>query len=144
MRYAANFTGQTNFSDGNQIIRNRHFPIRRCNCQYYWQVCAQFRRLKQRRWESPELSLAFGLSVGSFMLQSFLLIVGVYDPNFQRVIFWCFYALSILMLLGALELEGHTPDDWVSRLLNKFIHFCAPPFVLVWNWVERLISPLRR
>lgn len=88
---------------------------------YYWQVCAQFRRLKRRRWESPELRLAFRLSVGSFMLQSFLLIVGIYDPNFQRIVFWCFYALSILLLIAALELEGHRPGDPVSRMMERLL-----------------------
>ena len=107
----------------------------------YWLVCSQLSRLKKR---PGELQTARMLCIASFMVQSFLLFLGIYDPNFQRVIFWCFYALSILMLLGALELEGHTPDDPVSRLLFKFIHLCAPPFVLVWNWVAGLLSPLRR
>ena len=107
----------------------------------YYLVCSQLSRLKGR---PGELQTARMLCIASFLVQSFLLILGIYDPNFQRVIFWCFYALAILMLLGALELEGHTPDDFVSRLLNKFIRFCAPPFVLVWNWVAGLFRPLRR
>ena len=107
----------------------------------YYLVCRQLSRLKKR---PGELQSARMLCIASFMIQSFLLFLGIYDPNFQRVIFWCFYALSILMLMGALELECHTPDDPVSRLLYKFIHFCAPPFVLVWNWVAGLLSPLRR
>ena len=107
----------------------------------YWLVCSQLSRLKKR---PGELQTARMLCIASFLVQSFLLFLGIYDPNFQRVIFWCFYALAILMLLGALELESHTPDDLVSRLLNKFIHFCAPPFVLVWNWVAGLFRPLRR
>jgi hypothetical protein len=41
-------------------------------------------------------------------------------------------------------MEGYTPDDRVSRLLSKFIHFCAPPFALVWGWVAGLFSKLRR
>ena len=41
-------------------------------------------------------------------------------------------------------LEGHTPDDRLSRLLSKFIRFCAPPFALVWGWVAGLFSKLRR
>ena len=49
-----------------------------------------------------------------------------------------------LMMLGALEMEGYTPDDRLSRLLGKFIHFCAPPFALVWNRVAGLFSRLRR
>ena len=55
------------------------------------------------------------------MLQSFLLIVGVYDPNFQRIVFWCFYALSILLMIAALELEGHRPGDPVSRMLERLL-----------------------
>lgn len=105
----------------------------------YYLVCSQLSRLKKH----PN-STARMLCIASFLVQSFLLILGIYDPNFQRVIFWCFYALAILMYLNALELEVHTPDDFVSRLLNKFIHFCAPPFVLVWNWVAGLFRPLRR
>ena len=105
----------------------------------YYLVCSQLSRLKKH----PN-STARMLCIASFLVQSFLLILGIYDPNFQRVIFWCFYALAILMYLNALELEGHTPDDFVSRLLNKLIHFCAPPFVLVWNWVAGLFRPLRR
>ena len=88
---------------------------------YYFQVCTQFRRLKYRRGESPELRLAFNLTVNSFVLQSFLLFVGIYDPNFQRIIFWCFYALSILMLIAAMALEGHHPADPVSRLLERLL-----------------------
>ena len=106
----------------------------------YYLVCRQLSRLKER----PDLSTARMLCICSFMVQSFLLVLGIYDPNFQRVIFWCFYALAIMMLLGALELEGHIPDDPVSRFLNKLIHLCAPPFVLVWNWVAGLLRPLRR
>ena len=100
---------------------------------YYFQVCAQFRRLKQRRLESPELSLAFRLSVTSFMIQSFLLFVGIYDPNFQRIVFWCFYALSILLLIAALELEGHRPGDPISRALARFLHKLRPAGQAVWK-----------
>lgn len=106
----------------------------------YWLVCRQLSRLKER----PELTTARMLCICSFMVQSFLLVLGIYDPNFQRVIFWCFHALAIMMMLGAMELEGHTPDDRLSRLLSKFIRFCAPPFALVWGWVAGLFSKLRR
>lgn len=106
----------------------------------YYLVCAQLSRLQKR---PGELQTARMLCVASFMIQSFLLILGIYDPNFQRVIFWCFYALSILTYLNALELEGHVPNDPVSRLLGKFIHFCAPPCVSIWNWAAGLFRPLR-
>ncbi len=107
----------------------------------YFLVCRQFVRLKQCPGASETVRL---LCISSLMVQSFLLILGIYDPNFQRVIFWCFYAIAIVMLLAALELEGHTPDDPVSRLLQNIIRLCAPPFVLVWNRVAGLLRPLRR
>ena len=107
----------------------------------YYLTCAQLSRLRDRR---GELQTARMLCTGAFLVQSFLLILGLLDPTFQKNVFWCFYGIAMLFLATALELEGHTPDDWVSRLLNKFIHFCAPPFVLVWNWVAGLMSPLRR
>lgn len=100
---------------------------------YYWQVCAQFRLLKQRRSESRELSLAFGLCVSSLMIQSFLLFVGIYDPNFQRIIFWCFYALSILLMIAAQTLQGHLPLDPVSRALDWSIGRLRPGLNTLWQ-----------
>lgn len=105
---------------------------------YYYQVCAQFRRLKRRRTESAELSLAFGLCVCSFLLQSFLLFVGIYDPNFQRIIFWCFYSLPILLMIAALKLEGHHPNDPISRMLDRLIARLRPAGQAVW---KRLCIP---
>ena len=107
----------------------------------YYQVCAQLTRLKKR---PGELCTARMLCITSFLIQSFLLILGLIDPTFQKIVFWCFYGIALMLLCAALELEGYAPDDPVSRLLNKFIHLCAPPFVLVWNWVAGLFRPLRR
>ena len=107
----------------------------------YYLVCSQLMRLKK---QAGELQTARMLCVSSFMLQSFLLILSIYDPAFQKIVFWCFYALALMMLTSALKLEGHTPDDPISRFIDKLIHFCAPPFVLVWNWVAGLFRPLRR
>lgn len=102
---------------------------------------AQLSRLRKRR---GGLEAARMLCTSAFLIQSFLLILGLIDPTFQKNVFWCFYGIAMLFQGTALELEGHTPDDPVSRLLNKLIHFCAPPFVLVWNWVAGLMRPLRR
>lgn len=105
---------------------------------YYYQVCAQFRRLKGRKMESAELNLAFGLCTCSFLLQTFLLFVGLYDPNFQRIIFWCFYGLAVLLMVAALKLEDHRPDDPVSRMLDRFLAALLPALQAVW---KRLCIP---
>lgn len=99
----------------------------------YYQVCAQFSRLKKRAADSDRQNTAFRLCVTSFMLQSFLLFMGIYDPNFQRVVFWCFYALSVLLLISALGLEEHAPGDAVSRFLCRVIRWISPPFLWIWR-----------
>ncbi len=45
------------------------------------------------------------LAALSFLIQFFLLFLGLYDPSFQKLVFWCFYALALLFLKGA---EGGT------------------------------------
>lgn len=107
----------------------------------YWLVCRQFSRLKGC---AAELQTARMLCAVSFMIQSFLLVMGLFDPTFQKIVFWCFYGIALLFQCAALELEGHTPDDPVSRLLNKLIRLCAPPFVLIWNRIAGIFSKLRR
>jgi hypothetical protein len=43
-----------------------------------------------------------------------------------------------------MELEWHTSDDSMSRLLNKLICLCAPPLELMWSWAAKLLSRLHR
>ena len=100
---------------------------------YYYQVCAQFRRLKARREASAELKLSFELCVCSFLLQTFLLFVGLFDPNFQRIVFWCFYALAVLLMVAALKLENHRPGDPVSRMLDRFLTGLRSTMQAVWK-----------
>lgn len=102
----------------------------------YWLVCAQFARLKKR---PGELQTARMFCVSSFMIQSFLLFLGIYDPNFQRVIFWCFYAIALLFLIAALELEGAPLTDPVSRSFNKLIAACAPFCAKLWGFAAGLL-----
>jgi len=103
----------------------------------YYLICTQLSRLKKC---PGQLRTARMLCVTSFLVQSFLLVLGIYDPNFQRVIFWCFYALAVLMYVIALDLEGYVPDDPVSRMLRRCIDFCAPPFRTLWGWAAGLLG----
>lgn len=41
-------------------------------------------------------------AVVSFMIQFFLLFVGLYDPTFQKIVFWCFYGVAIMLLKDAM------------------------------------------
>lgn len=107
----------------------------------YYLICRQLTSLKKH---AGEFQAARMLCVSSFMLQSFLLILSIYDPTFQKIVFWCLYGLALMMQITALKLEDNPLDDPVSRRLHKLIQFCAPPFVLAWNWAAGLFRPLRR
>lgn len=62
----------------------------------------------------------------SFLLQFFLLFLGLYDPSFQKIVFWCFYALALLFLNAALVRSGWRPGGPVSRALDRLANRLAP------------------
>ncbi|MBQ2919854.1 MAG: O-antigen ligase family protein [Oscillospiraceae bacterium] len=55
----------------------------------------------------------------SFLIQFFLLFLGLYDPSFQKLVFWCFYALALLFLNAAMVRSGWRPTGPVSRALAR-------------------------
>jgi hypothetical protein len=77
------------------------------------------------------------LCISSFMIQSFLLFLGIFDPNFQRVVFWCFYAVAVLMQRTALRLEGFYLCDPVSRFLEALRHRFGPFCGKLWGWITK-------
>lgn len=103
---------------------------------YLWYLSASlFLRLKNR---AGELQSARMFCVSSFMIQGFLLLVGMLDPSFQKNVFWCFYGVALLFLASALELEGAELTDPVSRLLKKIIAAGAPLCGKLWSLVSGL------
>lgn len=83
-------------------------------------------------------------SVSAFLIQGFLLLLGMLDPTFQKNVFWCFYGLALLFLAASMELGGAALTDPVSRLLQRIIDKCAPLCSKVWGWAAGLLKPLRR
>ena len=99
----------------------------------YSLICRQFHRLKAAEGKTlPRM-----LCISSFMIQSFLLFLGIFDPNFQRVVFWCFYAVAVLMQRTALRLEGFYLCDPVSRFLEALRRRFGPFFAKIWGWVTK-------
>lgn len=37
----------------------------------------------------------------AFSIQTFLLIMGIFDPCFERLVFWCFYGISVILASAA-------------------------------------------
>lgn len=61
---------------------------------------------------------ALRLASISFLLQVFLLTLGLYDPSFQKLVFWCFYALALMFGNAALLISGWRPMGPVSLRLH--------------------------
>ena len=99
----------------------------------YYNICAQFRRLKRQKSVSGQFNLAFELCCASFMIQSFILIIGLFDPCFQKIIFWCIYGISIILMICAIKLENYRPDDAISRFIYRIIHRISPAGKWIWN-----------
>ena len=71
------------------------------------------------------------------MIPSCLLFLGIFAPNFQRVVFWCFYAVAVLMQRTALRLEGFYLCDPVSRFLEALRRRFGPFCGKLWTWVTK-------
>lgn len=76
----------------------------------------------------------------SFLTQFFLLFLGLYDPSFQKIVFWCFYALALLFLNAAMVSSGWRPTGPVSALLERLNALLAPAGRWLWKLLR---SPLK-
>ena len=92
------------------------------------------RMLRSAKYMEDKTALRF-TSV-SFLLQFFLLFIGIYDPSFQKIVFWCFYALALLFLKAAMRTSGWTPNDLLSRGMRKL----TPIGDRIWNLLR---TPLK-
>jgi O-antigen ligase len=69
----------------------------------------------------------------SFLLQFFLLFLGLYDPSFQKIVFWCFYALALMFLNAALVRGRMVPDGPVIRVLTTTANKLVPAAQRLWS-----------
>ena len=69
----------------------------------------------------------------SFLLQVFLLTLGMYDPSFQKIVFWCFYALALMFANAALVRSGWRPTGPLSRGADRLAAALAPAADRVWR-----------
>jgi hypothetical protein len=75
----------------------------------------------------------------SFLLQVFLLTLGMYDPSFQKIVFWCFYALALMFANAALVRSGWRPTGPLTRALDRLSAALAPAADRVWRVLRKLI-----
>lgn len=96
------------------------------------------RMLRHAKYLTDKLPLE--LSCISFMIQFFLLFLGLYDPSFQKLVFWCFYALALLCLRGAMNASGWRPEGPLSRQLRRLTDGLNPVLGKVWEKLHGLLG----
>ena len=42
----------------------------------------------------------------SLLIQSYLLLLGLLDPTFQKIVFWCFYGIAAMLLIVGMDQAG--------------------------------------
>lgn len=102
----------------------------------YAQTARQFVRLRKTGCDMENGNVLVMVNGTSFVLQTFLLIMGIYDPCFQRVVFWCFYGLAVILASAALKLEGYAFDDKVSLCLRKIFGKLSLYLRKIWEKVS--------
>ena len=84
-------------------------------------TCRMLRRAKTMEDKTPLRFVAV-----SFLIQVFLLFLGLYDPSFQKIVFWCFYALALMFGNAALIQSGWRPTGPLSRRLEAVASALSP------------------
>ncbi len=59
------------------------------------------RYLMNHREESKTWAFAVRAEAASFVIQGFFLVIGIFDPCFTKLVFWCFYTLAVLLMLAS-------------------------------------------
>ena len=82
-----------------------------------WLLITTFRTLQAARRQREKKGVE-ALTV-SLLLQSYLLLLGLLDPTFQKIVFWCFYGLSAMLLLSGIRQSGCQPGGPLTRLFHR-------------------------
>lgn len=105
----------------------------------YLQTLAQTIRLKKRNDCGKWVKHA---NLTSLTIQTFFCAGGMLSTTIFQFVFWCCYAVSIILASTALRMEGYSFHDPVSRLFRTTFDFCKLPVLHLWNWAAGLCSKL--
>lgn len=89
-------------------------------CYCYIHTLKQMLRLQKKQSQFPQQKDCRILNYISFCIQTFVFVVGFIDPSFQRVQFWCFYGIALIMENNALLLENATIGGRTEQVLVVF------------------------
>jgi len=83
------------------------------------------RRLPDRRGVEP-------LTV-SLLIQSYLLLLGLLDPTFQKIVFWCFYGVSAMLLMQGIHQSGCQPFGPLTRAFDRLSGLLTAALGFLWR-----------
>ena len=99
----------------------------------YVQTLKQILRLQDRETKHALGSVCLILNHTSFCIQTFLGIIGIIDPCFERVNFWCFYGMALMMQNSALSIEKYVPSGRFEEAVAKITSLVQKGICKVFN-----------
>ena len=73
----------------------------------------------------------------SLLIQSYLLFLGLLDPTFQKIVFWCFYGLSAMLLISGMEQAQWKPRGPLTALFDRAAGLITTPLGILWRKLQR-------
>ncbi len=73
----------------------------------------------------------------SLLIQSYLLLLGLLDPTFQKIVFWCFYGLAAMLLICGLNRTDWKPAGPLALLFDRAAKVVTVPLELLWRKLDR-------
>ena len=101
----------------------------------FWLLVTTFRALQAARRREDRAGTE--LLTVSLLIQSYLLFLGLLDPTFQKIVFWCFYGLAAMLLMAGMDQAAWKPTGPLSRLFERVSKLVTIPLGLLWRKTER-------
>lgn len=98
-----------------------------------WLLVTTFRALQSARRREDRWGIE-SLTV-SLLIQSYLLFLGLLDPTFQKIVFWCFYGLAAMLLIAGLKREQ--PAGPLTGLFDRISQLITTPLERLWRKTDR-------
>ena len=99
----------------------------------FWLLFTTFRSLQAARKREDRTGTEV-LTV-SLLIQSYLLFLGLLDPTFQKIVFWCFYGIAAMLLMVGMEQQD--PAGPLSTLFARVSKLVTVPLGLLWRKKDR-------
>ena len=97
----------------------------------FWMLAVTFRALQAARLREDRRGVE-PLTV-SLLIQSYLLVLGLLDPTFQKIVFWCFYGLCAMLLIIGMDRAEWRPRGPLAVLFERTAGLITTPLGLLWR-----------